>query len=109
MQGFFTLSAEPTEDLGLEDADNDGSDDESPLAAAPGGAEPLSSSSDDEGEDMSDEEMEGSDEQSSELSNDEDGDVYLTANVYRSGQITINVDNFTSFATKLGLKKFPVP
>jgi hypothetical protein len=48
MQGFFTLSAEPTEDLGLEDADNEGSDDESPLPPAPGGEHTSSSSSDDE-------------------------------------------------------------
>ena len=117
MQGFFTLSAEPTEDLGLdqlEDADNDGSDDESPLAPVLGGDQTSASSSDDEeGEDTSDEEMEESDERNSdsELKEDEDDDgdgVCLTANIHEGGNITANVANFTAFATKLELKKFPV-
>jgi hypothetical protein len=112
VQGFFTFSAEPTEDLGLEDADNEGSEDESPLAPAPGGEHTLSSSSDDEGEDTSDEEMEELSEQNpdSECSEEEDDDgVYLTANAYEGGHITVNVATFTAFATKLRIKKFPVP
>jgi hypothetical protein len=113
MQGFFTLSAEPTEDLGLdqlEDDGSDGSDDESPLALD----QTLSSSSDDEDEDASDEEMEESDDQNpdSERSDDEadedDDDGYLTANVSK-GNITIYAANFNKFAKQLGLDQFPVP
>jgi hypothetical protein len=111
MQGFFSLSAEPTEDLGLEDADDDGSDDESPLAPASGGDQTLSSSNDDEGEDTSDEEMEESDEQSSdaEEGSEDDDDVYVTANVNKSGTITIHAVNFNSFVNKLKLNQFSVP
>jgi hypothetical protein len=111
MQGFFTLSAEATEDLGLDQLED--ADDESPLAPVPGDQQTLSSSSDDEGEDTSDEDMEGSEEQNSdsELSREEDNDddgVYLTGNIYESGHIGVNIANFTDFATKLKLDQFPV-
>ena len=110
MQGFFTLSAEPTEDLGLEDADNDGGDDESLLAHVPESQQALSSSSDDEGDHTSDEEMEESGEQTSdsELSeDDEEVDVYLTAKVTQS-TISVNAANFNAFAKELRINRFPV-
>jgi hypothetical protein len=116
MQGFFTLSAEATEDLGLEDADNDGSDDESPLDPVPGGesAQPVASSIDNDDDHTSDKEMEESSEPDSELSEEEDedagdNDVYLTANIHKSGGITIHAANFNAFAKSLELKRWPVP
>jgi hypothetical protein len=108
MQGFFTLSAEPTEDLGLEDADNDGSDDENPLAPATGGHQTSSSSSDEENINASDKEMEELGEQSSDSERGEDEDVYLTAIVHKSGTITIHSANLNAFAKNLKLKKLPV-
>ena len=115
MQGFFSLSAEPTEDLGLEDADDDGSDDESPLAPASGGDQTLSSSSDDEAEDASDEEMEESDDQNSDAEegseneddDDDSDDVYLTANVYGTS-ITVTAASVTEFAKEMEVDQFPI-
>ena len=110
MQGFFTFSAEPTEDLGLEDADSDGSDDESPFPPALRGQQTLSNSSDDEGDDDSSEEMEESSEQSSdpELSDEDEDDVYLNANIYETC-LTLHAANLNAFAKKLNLKTFPIP
>jgi hypothetical protein len=113
MQGFFTFSAEPTENLGLdqlEDADND---DESPLAD--GGDQTLSSSSDDEAEDASDEEMEESDDQNSDAEegseneddDDDSDDVYLTANVYGTS-ITVPAASVTEFAKEMEVDQFPI-
>ena len=115
MQGFYAFSAQPTEDLGLEDADNEGSDDENPLAPVPGGdsEQPVSSSIDNEDDHTSDENMEESSEpdSDSELSNDEgdDEDVYFTANIYEGGGISIRKANFTALAKKLKIRIFPVP
>ncbi len=107
------ISLDATEDLGVADGEidaDDGEEQEGPLA--PGGDLKLPSS-DDEGQDTSDEEIEVSKEQNfdSELreEEDDDDDVYLTANALKLGGITIRAANFTSFATKLELRTFPIP
>jgi hypothetical protein len=112
VQGFFTFSAEPTEDLGLDQLED--ADDESPLAAVPGGDQELSKSSDDKDGNNSDEEMEESSEPSSdsELSEEEDDDddgVYLPARVNDNSNISLQAADLAAFAEELGLDKFPVP
>ena len=112
MQSFCTFSAEPTEDLGLDQLED--ADDESPLAPAAGGEQTLSSSTDAEDGNVSDEEMEESSEQNSdsELSeeeDDEDDGVYLPARVNDNSNISLQAADLAAFAEELGLDKFPVP
>jgi hypothetical protein len=113
MQGFCALSAEATEDLGLDQLeDAEDANDESPLAPPPGGEPKLASSSDNENENNLDGKMEESEDQNpdSELSAEEDDDdgVYLTAKVTKGGCISLQKSNFTSFAEELKIKRFPI-